>query len=89
MIASAGTNPSNGIDYPFIYLHNEMVKYFQQRDRETGELRRELMRKLETESNCAKMAELLTGQEGGTATNGRTCSQVQGRGKPLSRQKDS
>lgn len=72
--ALSSSPSSASIDYPFIYLHNEIVKYFQQRDRELAQSRREWAERLK-KSVPTETAQLLAGPDG-TLMSGRMFSQV-------------
>ncbi|KAI3411805.1 hypothetical protein GPALN_001870 [Globodera pallida] len=62
MISSLGNLLPN-VDFPFVYLHNEMVKYFQERDKRMEEQRQVWMQKLRHLSDGGT-GELLEGLDG-------------------------
>jgi hypothetical protein len=47
--------------YPFIYLHNEIAKYFQQRDKDVANKKQEWMQRLKQSST---LSDILAGPDG-------------------------
>jgi hypothetical protein len=58
-------NSQTSTDFPFIYLHNEIVKYFQERDKEVAAQRQEWMQRLKQSNG----SEMLDGPEGNLLTS--------------------
>jgi hypothetical protein len=54
------------VDFPFIYLHNEIVKYFQERDKAVATQQKEWLQRLKHTTNTS---EILEGPGGKLMTN--------------------